>query len=62
MKLILQFLKRITLFLKNKSNALEDNNTGFPESEKKNLLKKIKMKSGNLLLCTLHGKQSVPDF
>ena len=35
MKLILQFLKRITLFLKNKSNALEDNNTNLPESKKK---------------------------
>ncbi len=42
MKLILQFLKRITLFLKNKSNALEDNNTSLPESKKKNLLQKKK--------------------
>jgi len=42
MKLILQFLKRITLFLRNKSNALEDNNTSLPESKKKNLLQKKK--------------------
>ena len=42
MKLILQFLKRITLFLKNKSNALKDNNTSLPDSKKKNLLKKKK--------------------
>jgi len=42
MKLILQFLKRITLFLKNNSNALEDNNTSLPESKKKNLLQKKK--------------------
>ena len=42
MKLILQFLKRITLFLKNKSNALEDNNTSLPESKKKHLLQKKK--------------------
>tara|TARA_B100000470_G_scaffold14189_1_gene9691 strand:+ start:104 stop:469 length:366 start_codon:yes stop_codon:yes gene_type:complete len=42
MKLILQFLKRITLFSKNKSNALEDNNTSLPESKKKNLLQKKK--------------------
>ena len=42
MKLILQFLKRITLFLKNKSNTLEDNNTSLPESKKKNLLQKKK--------------------
>ena len=41
MKLILQFLKRITLFLKNKSNAL-GNNTSLPESKKKNLLQKKK--------------------
>ena len=40
MKLILQFLKRITLFLKNKSNALEDNNTSLPVSKNKNLLQK----------------------
>ena len=44
MKLILQFLKRITLLLKNKSNALEDNNTSLPESKKKNLLQKKKEK------------------
>lgn len=42
MKLILQFLKRITLFSKNKSNALEDNNTSLSESKKKNLLQKKK--------------------
>ena len=42
MKLILQFLKRITLFLKNKPNALEDNNTSLSESKKKNLLQKKK--------------------
>ena len=42
MKLILQFLKRITLFSKNKSNALEDNNISLPESKKKNLLQKKK--------------------
>ena len=44
MKLILQFLKRITLFLKNKSNALKDNNTSLPKSKKKNLLQKKKEK------------------
>ena len=42
MKLILQFLKRKILFLKNKPNALEDNNTSLPESKKKNLLQKKK--------------------
>ena len=42
MKLILQFFKRITLFLRNKSNALEDNNTSLLESKKKNLLQKKK--------------------
>ena len=42
MKLILQFLKRKILFLKNKSNALEDNNTSLPESKKKSLLQKKK--------------------
>ena len=42
MKLILQFLKRITLFSKNKSNALEDNNISLPESKKKDLLQKKK--------------------
>ena len=42
MKLILQFFKRITLFLRNKSNAFEDNNTSLPESKKKNLLQKKK--------------------
>jgi len=42
MKLILQFLKRKTLFLKNKPNALEDNNTSLPKSKKKNLLQKKK--------------------
>ena len=40
MKLISQFLKRITLFLKNKSNALEDNNTSLRKSKKKDLLQK----------------------
>jgi len=40
MKLISHFLKRITLFSKNKSNALEDNNTSLPESKKKDLLRK----------------------
>ena len=44
MKLILQFFKRITLFLKNKPNALEDNNTSLSESKKKNLLQKKKEK------------------
>ena len=44
MKLILQILKRITLFLKNKPNALEDNNTSLSESNKKNLLQKKKEK------------------
>ncbi len=42
MKLILQFLKRKILFLKNKPNALEDNNTSLSESKKKNLLQKKK--------------------
>ena len=42
MKLILQFLKRKILFSKNKSNALEDNNTSLSESKKKNLLQKKK--------------------
>ena len=44
MKLILQFLKKITLFSKNKSNSLEDNNTSLSESKKKNLLQKKKEK------------------
>ena len=44
MKLILQFLKRITLFLKNKSNALDDNNTSLPKSKKKDLLQKKRKK------------------
>ena len=42
MKLILQFLKRKILFLKNKPNTLEDNNTSLSESKKKNLLQKKK--------------------
>jgi len=44
MKLILQFIKRKILFLKNKPNALEDNNTSLSESKKKNLLQKKKEK------------------
>ena len=44
MKLILQFLQRITLFKKNKSKGLEDNNISLPESKKKNLLQKKKEK------------------
>ena len=59
MKLILQFLKRITFFLKNKSNALEDNNTSLPESKKKNLLQKKKEEiMGSLPV----GKRSPQSF
>ena len=49
MKLILQFLKRKILFLKNKPNALEDNNTSLPESKKNNLLQKKKEEIMRLL-------------
>ena len=44
MKLILQFLQRITLFLKKKAKGLEDNNTSLPKSMKINLLQKKKEK------------------
>ena len=58
MKLILQFLKRITLFLKNKSNALEDNNTSLSESKKKNLLQKKKEEIVELLSFEKRSPQS----
>ena len=44
MKLILQFLQRITLFLKKKSKGLEDNNISLLKFKKKNLLQKKKEK------------------
>ena len=59
MKLILQFLKRITLFLKNKSNSLEDNNTSLPESKKENLLQK---KKEEIMRSLPFGKRSPQSF
>ena len=59
MKLILQFLKRITLFLKNKSNALEGNNTSLSKSKKKNLLQK---KKEEIMGSLSFGKRSPQSF
>ena len=59
MKLILQFLKRKILFLKNKPNALEDNNTSLSESKKKNLLQK---KKGEIMRSLSFDKRSPQSF